>query len=144
MKKSEKLRRQAEREENDLKALGLHTKVLREQRNGYMVVCLNTNGKQYLKSIHRLVYEAFYGEIPAGYDCCHNNGDKKDNRLENLRIVSNQQNSFNQKSKGFTKCKNKFRARIKINNKHIHLGLFNTEEEARDAYLKAKELHHII
>lgn len=32
MKKSEKLKRQAEREENDLKALGLYTKVLREER----------------------------------------------------------------------------------------------------------------
>ncbi len=32
MKKSEKLKREAEQEENDLKALGLHTKVLREER----------------------------------------------------------------------------------------------------------------
>ena len=33
MKKSEKLRIEAEQEENDLKALGLHTKVLRQKKN---------------------------------------------------------------------------------------------------------------
>jgi len=109
---------------------------------GYKVI--NLNKKQFM--LHRIIGYLFLGldinNEKTQID--HINGMRNDNRLENLRIVSNQQNSFNQKSKGFVKYKNKFRARIKINYKHIHLGLFDTEEEAREAYLKAKELYHII
>lgn len=35
--------------------------------------------------IHRLVLEAFVGPRPPGTECCHKNGNPKDNRLENLR-----------------------------------------------------------
>ncbi len=35
--------------------------------------------------IHRLVLEVFVGPCPEGQECCHNNGDQTDNRLENLR-----------------------------------------------------------
>lgn len=54
-------------------------------KNGYDVVNLTTKNsrKQYL--VHRLVIEAFIGEKPIGMECCHNNGDRKDNRLKNLR-----------------------------------------------------------
>lgn len=54
-------------------------------KSGYDVVNLTTKNsrKQYL--VHRLVIEAFIGEKPNGMECCHNNGDRKDNRLENLR-----------------------------------------------------------
>lgn len=112
------------------------------QNDGYKVC--NINRVHYL--IHRIIGYLFLGlDINNEKEQIdHINGIRNDNRLENLRIVSNQQNSFNQKSKGFTKCKNKFRARIKINNKNIHLGSFETEEEAREAYLKAKELYHVI
>lgn len=35
--------------------------------------------------VHRLVLEAFVGSCPPGMECCHNNGDPSDNRLDNLR-----------------------------------------------------------
>lgn len=35
--------------------------------------------------VHRLVLETFRGPCPSGYEACHNNGDKHDNRLDNLR-----------------------------------------------------------
>lgn len=41
----------------------------------------------------------------------------------------------------FDKQKNKFRACIRINGKHTHLGRFNSELEAHLAYVKAKEAH---
>jgi hypothetical protein len=73
----------------------------------------------------------------------HINGNRNDNRLENLRIVSNQQNQFNRKNtKGYSKQNNKFIAKIRINKKQIHLGCYDTEEEAHNAYLEAKQKYH--
>ena len=43
------------------------------------------SGKTKLAQVHRLVLEAFVGPCPPGMECCHNNGDRADNRLENLR-----------------------------------------------------------
>lgn len=40
---------------------------------------------RYLKYIHRLVLETFIGPCPDGMECCHNNGNPLDNKLENLR-----------------------------------------------------------
>ena len=42
--------------------------------------------------IHRLVYEAWIGNIPNGYDIDHINGIKTDNRVSNLRAVSRSEN----------------------------------------------------
>ena len=77
----------------------------------------------------------------------HINHDKLNNNIENLRLVTHQQNHFNRSNvKGyyFNKREQKYRASIKINQKEIHLGYYNTEEEAREAYLRAKEVYHVI
>ena len=67
--------------------------------------------------------------------------------MNNLRIVTQQENCFNRiTSKGyyFYKKTNKWRSYIKINYKSIHLGSFDTEQEAIDSHKKAKEKYHII
>ena len=77
----------------------------------------------------------------------HIDHDKLNNNIENLRIVSNQQNQFNRKApKGyyFNKQNQKYRAKIQLDNKSIHIGYYTTEEEAREAYLRAKEVYHVI
>ena len=51
---------------------------------GYKFVSLKNNRRLSIK-VHRLVLEAFIGPCPHGMECCHNNGDRTDNRLENLR-----------------------------------------------------------
>jgi hypothetical protein len=75
----------------------------------------------------------------------HINGDPLCNHVDNLRIVNNQENCCNKtKAKGYCydKEKKKWRAGIMLNYKRINLGRFDTQEEARQAYLKAKLIYH--
>lgn len=55
---------------------------------GYYVVHLTHNGKDYMRSVHRLIAEAFYGEIPSGMVIDHLNGNKLDNRIGNLKLTT--------------------------------------------------------
>ena len=112
---------------------------------------IGINGKFILR--HRLLAYCFLGldDIVGerGADDCidHRYGNKLDNRVENLRITTQQGNQHNQtKAKGYSwnKQNNKYHASIKLNGKDIHLGYYTTEEEARQAYLRGKEKYHII
>ena len=96
--------------------------------------------------VHRLIYTLLKGKIPDGLQIDHINGNKTDNRIENLRLVTNQENCFNTKAKGFTWSAQhgKFRSKIMKDGKESHLGLYDTILDARAAYLRAKrELHTI-
>lgn len=79
----------------------------------------------------------------------HINGEKSDNRIENLREATNTENNRNKglrkdnKSgfKGVSRCGGKWKAELKHENNRIYLGLYRTPEEAHVAYAeKAKEL----
>lgn len=88
-----------------------------EGRKGTTTVISNTWRKKYvsLKSngylqctlfrkrfyIHRLVYEAWIGNIPNGYDIDHIKGIKTDNRVSNLRAVSRSENLKHNYELGF-------------------------------------------
>lgn len=61
-------------------------------KSGYLGVVVWKDGKQYLMLAHRAMWEIFVGEIPDKMDINHKNGNKKDNRLENLEVVSRKQN----------------------------------------------------
>lgn len=111
---------------------------------GYLRVGLN--GKRYY--LHRVVWYIYYGEEPLHID--HINGDKSDNRLSNLRSVTNQQNMFNRTGhedntsgyKGVFKTCSGYFARVGYNNKPHYVGHYRTKEEAALAYNeKALELH---
>jgi hypothetical protein len=52
----------------------------------YHAVALCHGGKYARKYVHRLIAEAFIGEIPSGYDVCHNDGNPFNNDVCNLRI----------------------------------------------------------
>ena len=76
----------------------------------------------------------------------HKNGIRHDNRLENLRVVTHQQNSFNRSNvKGYTfeADRGKWKGQIGINGKQI-TKYFDTEIEARDWHLEQKALLHLI
>jgi hypothetical protein len=61
-------------------------------RNGYVVFTLSVGNKIYGRSAHRMVADAFLGPIPEGLHVNHKNGDKTDNRLENLELVTISEN----------------------------------------------------
>jgi len=65
--------------------------------NTYMGVWL---GRLQSKSVHRLVIEAFIGPCPKGMECCHNDGNKTNNKAYNLRWGTHQDNCADKKSHG--------------------------------------------
>lgn len=70
---------------------GFHILSNKNSNGGYFSVVLHGDkGKRKSTRIHRLVYETFVGEIPKGkkYHIHHINGNKQDNRLENLIYLS--------------------------------------------------------
>ena len=70
-----------------------------ECSNGYLTVGLTKNGKRKLFTVHRLVAEAFIPN-PEGKPCIdHINTIKNDNRIENLRWVTHEENSNNSLTK---------------------------------------------
>lgn len=63
--------------------------------DGYQRVCLCIKGKKKHFRVATLVFEAFNGPIPESKELDHINGERTDNRLENLRVVSHLENCWN-------------------------------------------------
>lgn len=101
---------------------------------------------------HRLAWLYVHGEWPAG-EIDHINGDKQNNRLVNLRVVSRSENQQNLRTAHRRNSSDtlgvslhiatgKWRARIWTGGRNKSLGLFPTKEQAHARYVEAKrELH---
>ena len=59
----------------------------------YPAVVLCHEGRSYCVRVHRLVLLAFRGQPPPGYEACHNNGNRSDARLSNLRWDTRSENN---------------------------------------------------
>jgi len=104
-------------------------------------------------TIHRLIMNTLH--IPRGAaEVDHINGNKLDNRDENLRLATRQQNCMN-KAKFYTRptsskykgvcwitAKNRWLAKIQRKGEVILLGHYKTEEDAARAYNEAAKIYH--
>lgn len=98
-------------------------------------------GKSQTIPMHRQILGLSTGDGKQGD---HRNGNTLDNTDENLRVATARQNMHNRMLKRsslhgvkgvyFRKESNKWRARITVNGKVIHLGTYDTKEKAAKAY----------
>lgn len=117
-------------------------------QNGYMQVWVNGS----IVKVHRIIYEMHFGPIPDGIYIDHENLDRSDNRIENLRKATPSENKMNSPIqsnnttgfKGVSYCQNtsKWKAAIKTRGVITNLGSFMSPELAHMAYCEAAKLHH--
>lgn len=116
--------------------------------NNYAVRSSNRiHGKQFQIYLHKEIMNA-----PKGIQVDHINGDKLDNRKENLRLCTIQENSRNYslprhntsgyKGISWLKRINKWQAQISINNKIVYIGVYFNKEDAAKAYNEAAIKYH--
>tara|TARA_R110000737_G_C14409615_1_gene455728 strand:+ start:129 stop:632 length:504 start_codon:yes stop_codon:yes gene_type:complete len=118
------------------------------KRSGYRR--LSVGGVNYLA--HRVAWLLSHRSIPTDMQIDHINGVRDDNRIDNLRLATHQQNGFNRRRSngdlplGVTQCpiSKKYRAALMVDQKPIGLGTFHSPELASFAYAQAKEIHHVI
>jgi len=114
------------------------------RKNGYRAISVSSN--RCLS--HRLAWLYTYGYWPNQID--HINGNRSDNRISNLRECTASQNSMNRGVqsnnivglKGVSRHMNKFKSRICLNGNVKYLGIYDTPEEAHEAYKKAADIYH--
>jgi uncharacterized protein YeaC (DUF1315 family) len=131
------------------------------KRIGQKANCLDLSGyvqiniSGYVYKGHRIAWAIYYGKWPDGI-IDHINGQRNDNRIQNLRECDHQTNCQNMRNGS---CKNvtgyigvhvsersskekKYRAKIHLNGKQIHLGGYPTPELAHQAYVEEKRKLH--
>jgi hypothetical protein len=104
---------------------------------GYAVRTYMKDRKNYAIYMHREI-------MGSAQNIDHINGNKLDNRKDNLRICTQKENTWNNgvstantsgyKGVYWNKQRNKWAAKINRHGKQIHIGLFDTPEEAAKAY----------
>ncbi len=115
-------------------------------KDGYLIIKIN---KKAYKA-HRLAWKYIYGNYPIG-NVDHINQNRADNRICNLRDVNHSTNMKNQKKRKDNKSgtsgviwnskTNRWRARITVDSKKIHLGYFGLYNEAVNARKNAEILY---
>jgi len=114
--------------------------------HGYRYV--EINGCAY--ATHRIIFEMFHGYLPKFVD--HIDGNRSNNKIDNLRECTLSQNQYNSKIpknnksgiKGvyFDKIHNTWKAKINVSDKCINIGSFKTKEEAGKARIDAANKYH--
>jgi hypothetical protein len=103
-----------------------------------------------MRKYHRICWLLAHGSIDDGLSIDHIDGNRTDNRLCNLRLGTSRENQQNLRchrngnlvGATWSKRNEKWQAKIQINGKDKHLGYFQTELEAHEAYNQSiKELY---
>ena len=108
---------------------------------GYLSIGIG--GRNYLA--HRLAWMYAHGQWPQ-QDIDHIDGDRRNNRIANLRDVSRAMNCQNRRREdmgvSFHKRDKRWLAQIHVDSKKRHLGSFATRAEAQARYMAAKRVLH--
>ena len=128
---------------------GVKVGVVTGSSNGYGYLEVHVNSKKY--KCHRLAWLYVHGEFP-NCDIDHRDGNRSNNRIKNLRLCTEMENSKNSgardgnvsgvKGVNWHKSRGKWQARATVNYKTHYLGLFKTLEEASAAYQAFAMLNH--
>lgn len=110
---------------------------------GYIQIGIKLPGQKFANWLaHRVIWAMHFGDAPCSLD--HINGDRADNRIENLRLATNTQQNANTKAhangtKGVVldPRSGRYVARICCGRRRIYLGHFDTKAEAAAAYVGA-------
>jgi len=116
----------------------------------YYCYSITIDGRAY--KVSRIIWFYVKGVWPS-VELDHHDGNSLNNKFNNLREATTQQNNFNAKRRGNNnfvgvkcitnrKLKKKWVARITINNKRIQLGYYYTEEEAGLAFQAMADKYH--
>jgi len=111
---------------------------------GYETINLYMHGDVFGKKVHRLIAQAYLADYSEDLEVDHIDRNKTNNNISNLRMITHSGNQQNTNANGYyyDKIRNKWLAEIRADGKCRHIGRFNTEEEARAAYLAEKiKLH---
>lgn len=110
--------------------------------NGYIQVCLSGT----IVLAHRVAWALYYGDWPTG-KLDHLNGDRTDNRIENLRIATDLENQRNLKRRSdntsghcgvfWNKNTLKWTAAVSVKGRQVYLGSFQELDDAVSARLRA-------
>ena len=119
------------------------------EHKGYIQVnCKARTGKNKIYRAHRIVWEMFNGELKQDQSIDHINGNRKDNRIENLRVANHSDNMRNRKvgvnaasgvlGVAWHKPGSKWVVHISKNGKWSHVGYFEDFEDAVKARKQAE------
>lgn len=108
-------------------------------KKGYSVIPIWYEGKSVYLMSHHFAYYIVYGFCPLKVD--HKDRGRS-NSISNLRPSTNLIDGQNRTHKGYSKAGHKFRASLRVNGVKKFDKRFDTEEEARQAYLEAKKKYH--
>lgn len=128
---------------------------LQKCRSGYVYIQVQRNvypdGRHHTEIMARVILERELGRpLHSTERVDHADGDTLNNRRNNLRVATARQNRTNSRTgrnsksgiKGVNRTANgRWGSRIKISGRDIHLGTFDTKEEAHDAYCRVAREH---
>ena len=106
----------------------------RKDKQG-LLIQFSHEGKKYRFQGARIMWFLSTGEDPGDLCIDHINGNRNDNRFQNLRLVTHQQNAWNRRGvKGYWLNHGRFQVDIRIAGETKASGRFRTEEEASTFY----------